>query len=114
PGQLWRHGVRDPVATPIGPARDDGDPAVPACIAPSPDRRRIALATRRTFEDRATVSIFAKNGDAWDTAVLTDVPGASARVFPVWSPKGLTVMLHIVHAALRTSGMVAFRELDHD
>jgi dipeptidyl aminopeptidase/acylaminoacyl peptidase len=121
PGGLWRHAVTERVATPVGAARDDGNPAAPARLALSPDRQRIALATRRMFDDRATVTIFtrkattAKDGSPeWESAVLTDVPGASTEVLPFWSPKGVTVMLHIVFPERGTSGMVAFRGADDD
>jgi dipeptidyl aminopeptidase/acylaminoacyl peptidase len=80
-------------------------------IAPSPDGNRVAFTTRHYPDDACRVwCVEAKEGKPV-TSLITSVPGADAHVLPVWSTKGVSLGLFVVHVALQTTGFVVVRAL---
>ena len=48
------------------------------------------------------------------TRLLTRIPGAGVIVLAVWSPKGVTIALHIVHLEQQKSAIIAVPKLEGD
>jgi hypothetical protein len=74
---------------------------------------KVAVSLRSTIDLSHTVHVWSRKGqdpDAYETSLLTDVPGVDAFVCPFWSTKGRTVALMITHRERRRSGIVAFRD----
>ncbi|MBI4951194.1 MAG: PD40 domain-containing protein [Myxococcales bacterium] len=103
-------------------------------IAPSPDGSRVAFTTYNTARDTVYVHSCGRRGQPLDGALptpaperapdggadedagtqLTWIPGASVHVYPLWSPRGGTLALFLVHVEQQKSGLVVVRDLAGD
>lgn len=87
------------------------DPAFWPRIVPSPDGTRVAFTTRNDPEDVCRLWTIEPQAGQPAARLVTMVPGADAHLLPLWSPKGVSLGLHVVHVALRTTGFVVLRAL---
>lgn len=108
--------VRKPIAGPdrqsLAPLPDDFDPQNAPKIALSFDGALIAATCRRAAEDVSEVWIVERKSAGVERRVLTQIPGASAIVRPLWAPRTATIALYIVHLEQEKSAIVAVPRLE--
>lgn len=109
--------VRKPIAGSerqvLAPLPDDFDPQNAPKIALSFDGSLIAATCRRASEDVSEVWIVErKDSGGVDRRALTQIPGASAIVRPLWAPRTNTIALYIVHLEQEKSAIVAVPRLE--
>jgi dipeptidyl aminopeptidase/acylaminoacyl peptidase len=92
---------------------DDGDVDYPPVVTVAPGGRHVAFTSRRENEDVSEVWLLGHQ-DAGAATLVTQIPGARARVFPFWSPKGRTLGMHVVHFQLGKSAIIVMRHLQGD
>lgn len=107
--------IRRPVAggerQSLGPLPDDFDPQNAPKIAVSFDGSLISATCRRTSEDVSEVWIFERKEAGIERAVLTQIPGASVVVWPLWAPRTPTIALYIIHIEQEKTAIVAVPKL---
>ncbi len=96
---------------PVGEILDDGDIALPPCIALGSDGQRIAVSCRRAHEQVTEIWVFEREPGGIRRKLVTQIPGAAVRAQPFWSPKGKTLGLSVVHLAQEQSAIIALRQL---
>lgn len=92
---------------------DDGDLDFPPVVTVSPNGDRAAFTARRQAHDIGELWVLGRKSEERGLAanLLTQIPGARARVFPFWSPKGRTLGMHVVHFELGRSAVILMRHL---
>ncbi|MBK8258628.1 MAG: hypothetical protein IPK82_38955 [Polyangiaceae bacterium] len=91
---------------------DDFDPQNAPKIALSFDGALICTTVRRTADDVSEVLIVERTSKGLETKVLTQIPGASVIVRPLWAPRTPTIALYIVHLEQEKSAIVAVPRLE--
>ncbi|MFO0593392.1 MAG: hypothetical protein U0441_37970 [Polyangiaceae bacterium] len=91
---------------------DDFDPQNAPKISLSHDGALIAATCRRSAEDVSEVWILERKDAGIDRRVLTQIPGASVIVHPIWAPRTPTIALYIVHLEQEKSAIVAVPRLE--
>lgn len=109
---ILAYGIGSEDVTLIGHALHNGDPAYPPRLAVSHDGSKVAISVQDTFDEVFSVYVYKREGEAFATSYLTDVPGTAACVCPFWSPKGGSLGLLISHAEREKSGIAVFRPSD--
>jgi hypothetical protein len=96
----------------ISEIADDGDPHFAPVLSVSFDQRRFAMVTRRVNEGTTYVHLAHHDGRHWKMHPLTEVPGASLRVFPFWSCDSAAMALYVIDLERHHSSMVALPRRD--
>jgi hypothetical protein len=93
---------------------DDGDLDFPPVVTVAPNGDRAAFTSRRRAHDIGDVWVLGRRSEGLTAELITQIPGAHARVFPFWSPKGRTLGMHVVHFDLGRSAVILMRHLQGD
>jgi Tol biopolymer transport system component len=96
----------------LAPVPDDFDPQNAPKIALSHDGALIALTCRRTAEDVTEVFIVERAAAGIEVRVLTQIPGSSVIVHPLWAPRTPTIALYVVHLEQEKSAIIAVPRLE--
>lgn len=108
---LFRRPIAGAERQRLGDLPDDFDPQNAPKIALSHDGSLIAATCRRVAEDVSEVWIIERKDSGPEARVLTQIPGASAIVWPLWAPRTPTIALYIVHLEQEKSAIVAVPRL---
>lgn len=95
----------------LGPLPDDFDPQNAPKIAVSFDGALVSATCRRASEDVSEVWIFERKESGIERAMLTQIPGASVVVRPIWAPRTPTIALYIIHLEQEKTAIVAVPKL---
>jgi len=82
-------------------------PQVNAC----PDGRRLVFTSRHASDDTTRVWLVEPAEGRPETQLITWIPGSDVYVAPVWSTKGVSLALYVVHADVGRSGLIVLRGL---
>ncbi len=91
---------------------DDFDPQNAPKIALSYDGSIIAFTCRRVADEISEVFLVERTASGVDRRLLTQIPGASVIVRPLWAPRTPTIALYIVHLEQEKSAIVAVPSLE--
>lgn len=103
-----------------GPSRSlarvvsDADPQWAPAVAVSADGSRIAFTTRSVRRKISAIWYVDRRASRETAELLTEVPGASVRIQPFWSPSGDTLGLLMVHLEQQKSAIVLLPDLEAD
>jgi hypothetical protein len=106
-GVLERVGVLDAEREVLARYRDDDHPRFRPHVAVSGER--VAFGCRRLEDSISEVWTVDRASGA---SLLTEIPGSQIYVRPVWSPKGHSLALWLVHLEIDTTGLVLVRQLE--
>ena len=98
----------------LGSINDDGNVLRPPTIALPQNGKHIAFTCQQQPLARAEVWLLSRGEDETEPKLLTQIPGTDVRVRPLWSPKGRTLALNVVHPPLRRSALIAVVHLKGD
>lgn len=106
--QLVAVPVRSRRRIPLAALPDDGHPGFPPHVVPAPGGKRVAFTCRR-LDDAASELWVYEHGRG--PTLLTAVPGSQLCAYALWSPKGRTLALYVVHREQDKTGLIAVPEL---
>lgn len=109
---LFRKPIGGPEKQKLAALADDFDPQNPPKIAVSSDGALIAATARRAAEDVSEVWIIERKDSGVEERLLTQIPGASVIVQPLWAPRTPSIALYIVHLEQEKSAIVAVPRLE--
>lgn len=101
-------GAADVTVSPL--EHDAASPTWPR-LRLAPDRARFACATHHLAYDVSEIWVSQRSEDGLTTSLLTEIPGAAARVRPLWSPNSASLALRIVHPSLARSALIVVPRL---
>jgi len=111
---VMRHDLSKGTSRKVGDFHHHHSNIHPPALVPSPDGSKLIYTSRNMLEDATHVFISQRKSGEVVSEPLTWIPGASVHVHPFWSPKGVSVGLHLVHYGLDTTGMVLVDKLAGD
>ncbi len=99
----------------LGRILDDGDVDDPPSIAIPSDGHHIAFSCRSSYHDMSEVWLLARREEGpAEASLLTQIPGANVAVKLLFSPKGKSLAMHIVHRPLSQSAIIVVHGLKGD
>ncbi|HEX7898512.1 MAG TPA: hypothetical protein VF950_12175 [Planctomycetota bacterium] len=107
-GELRRHCTETGRQDRVCALRDHGDPLRAPALAVAPDGRRLAFSA--TLEDRAEIRIV--DLPSGEPRLLTELPKASIRAVPFWTPDSRSLGVLMVDLESGASGLVLVKDLE--
>jgi dipeptidyl aminopeptidase/acylaminoacyl peptidase len=96
----------------IGRLHDEADPQFPPSLAVSRDGKRIAFTEQNMKDDVSVLWVHDRRAFLKArTEILTEIPGAGARVMPFWSADADDLGVLVVHLVENSSAIVAVPDL---
>lgn len=109
-GAIRRHCTETDRAQDVCPLVDDGDPLQAPAFAVSPDGLRLAFTTLRAGENRAELRLV--DLPSGEPRTLTELPHASVKAVPFWTPDSGSLGLLLVDLELGASAILFVRGLE--
>ncbi|MEZ4293739.1 MAG: hypothetical protein R3B70_02095 [Polyangiaceae bacterium] len=91
---------------------DDFDPQNAPKLSLSHDGTFIAATARRSSDDLSEVWIIERVAGGIESRILTQIPGSSLIVHPIWAPRTPTIALYMVHLEQEKTAIVAVPRLE--